>query len=51
MFMRMITPSRRKIARWANRLQFYTGRDKQLYEMVVFNVTKNEISGYLATPK
>ena len=32
-------------------LQFYTGRDKQLYEIVVFNVTKNEISGYLATPK
>ena len=32
-------------------LQFYTGREKQLYEIVVFNVTKNEISGYLATPK
>jgi chromosome segregation ATPase len=32
-------------------LQFYTGRDRQLYEVVVFNVTKNEISGYLATPK
>jgi multidrug efflux pump subunit AcrA (membrane-fusion protein) len=32
-------------------LQFYTGRDKQLYEIVVFNVTKDEISGYLATPK
>jgi chromosome segregation ATPase len=32
-------------------LQFYTGRDKHLYEIVVFNVTKDEISGYLATPK
>jgi hypothetical protein len=32
-------------------LQFYTGRDKQLYEVVVFNVKKEEISGYLATPK
>ncbi len=32
-------------------LQFYTGRDRQLYEVVVFNVTKQEISGYLATPK
>jgi chromosome segregation ATPase len=32
-------------------LQFYTGRDRQLYEVVVFNVTKDEISGYLATPK
>ncbi len=32
-------------------LQFYTGRDRQLYEVVVFTVTKGEISGYLATPK
>jgi len=32
-------------------LQFYTGRDRQLYEVVVFNVTKEEITGYLATPK
>jgi chromosome segregation ATPase len=32
-------------------LQFYTGREKQLYEVVVFNVTKEGISGYLATPK
>jgi hypothetical protein len=32
-------------------LQFYTGRDRQLYEVVVFNVSKDEISGYLATPK
>jgi len=32
-------------------LQFYTGRDKQLYEVVVFTVSKDEISGYLATPK
>jgi chromosome segregation ATPase len=32
-------------------LQFYTGRDRQLYEVVVFTVGKNQISGYLATPK
>jgi hypothetical protein len=32
-------------------LQFYTGRDKQLYEVVVFTVGKDSISGYLATPK
>jgi len=32
-------------------LQFYTGRDRQLYEVVVFSVDKNKVSGYLATPK
>jgi hypothetical protein len=32
-------------------LQFYTGRDRQLYEIVVFSETKNQISGYLSTPK
>lgn len=32
-------------------LQFYTGRDHQLYEVVVFNEGKDEISGYLSTPK
>jgi hypothetical protein len=32
-------------------LQFYTGRDHLLYEVVVFNMTKDEISGYLSTPK
>ena len=32
-------------------LQFYTGRDRQFYEVVVFDVTKDEISGYLSTPK
>jgi len=32
-------------------LQFYTGRDRQLYEVVIFTVTKDAISGYLATPK
>jgi chromosome segregation ATPase len=32
-------------------LQFYTGRDRQLYEVVVFSVDKDSISGYLATPK
>jgi len=32
-------------------LQFYTGRDKMLYELVVFSADKNSISGYLSTPK
>ena len=32
-------------------LQFYTGRDKMLYEVVVFTAVKNRITGYLATPK
>jgi hypothetical protein len=32
-------------------LQFYTGRDKLLYEVVVFTAAKNSITGYLATPK
>ena len=32
-------------------LQFYTGRDKMLYELVVFNVDKDKVSGYISTPK
>ena len=32
-------------------LQFYTGRDRMLYEVVVFTAGKNTITGYLATPK
>jgi hypothetical protein len=32
-------------------LQFYTGRDHMLYEVVVFGVDKNSITGYLSTPK
>jgi hypothetical protein len=32
-------------------LQFYTGRDRQLYELVVFSMDKNKVSGYIATPK
>jgi multidrug efflux pump subunit AcrA (membrane-fusion protein) len=32
-------------------LQFYTGRDRMLYELVVFTADKNSISGYLSTPK
>ena len=35
----------------AEPLQFYTGRDHQLYEVVVFTVNKNQITGYMATPK
>ncbi|HEV8523614.1 MAG TPA: hypothetical protein VGQ71_03880 [Terriglobales bacterium] len=32
-------------------LQFYTGRDRQMYELVVFNVDKDKVAGYLSTPK
>jgi hypothetical protein len=32
-------------------LQFYTGRDRLLYELVVFSANKDTITGYLATPK
>jgi hypothetical protein len=32
-------------------LQFYTGRDHNLFEVVVNTVEKNKVSGYLATPK
>ncbi len=32
-------------------LQFYSGREKSLYELVVFSVDKDVISGYLSTPK
>ncbi len=32
-------------------MQFYTGREKQLYEVVVLSVDKNKVTGYLSTPK
>jgi len=32
-------------------MQFYSGRDRQLYEVVVMSVDKNNVSGYLSTPK
>jgi DNA repair exonuclease SbcCD ATPase subunit len=32
-------------------LQFYTGREHMLYELVVFEVSKDKVSGYLSTPK
>ena len=32
-------------------MQFYTGRDHLLYELVVWTVTKKDVSGYLSTPK
>ncbi len=32
-------------------LQFYSGRDRYLYEVVVMSADKNKISGYLSTPK
>jgi hypothetical protein len=32
-------------------LQFYTGRDRLLYELVIFTVAKNKVSGYVSTPK
>ncbi len=35
----------------AEPLQFYTGKERALYELVVFSVEKDKISGYLSTPK
>ena len=35
----------------AEPLQFYSGRDHLLYEVVVFTANKDSISGYLSTPK
>ncbi len=32
-------------------MQFYTGRDKMLYEVVVMSVDKDKVSGYLSAPK
>jgi chromosome segregation ATPase len=32
-------------------VQFYTGKDPVLFELVVNNIDKNKISGYLSTPK
>jgi multidrug efflux pump subunit AcrA (membrane-fusion protein) len=32
-------------------MQFYTGRDHLLYEVVAFSADKNTITGYLSTPK
>jgi len=32
-------------------LQFYSGKDHNLFEVVVNSVDKNKVSGYLATPK
>jgi DNA repair ATPase RecN len=35
----------------AEPLQFYTGRDRMLYEVVVFAADKKSVTGYLSTPK
>lgn len=35
----------------AEPIQFYTGRDHLLYELVVWSVTKKQATGYLSTPK
>ena len=35
----------------AEPLQFYSGRDRQLYEVVIFTTEKNGVTGYLSTPK
>lgn len=32
-------------------VQFYSGRDPMLYEIVVNNMQKNQVSGYLSVPK
>lgn len=35
----------------AEPLQFYTGRDRLLYEVVIWTTEKNKVTGYLSTPK
>jgi len=35
----------------AEPIQFYTGRDHMLYELVVWTVDKNRVTGYVSTPK
>jgi multidrug efflux pump subunit AcrA (membrane-fusion protein) len=35
----------------AEPIQFYTGRDHMLYELVVWTVDKDKATGYLSTPK
>ncbi|HZD50639.1 MAG TPA: hypothetical protein VE178_17985 [Silvibacterium sp.] len=32
-------------------IQFYTGKDNLLYELVVNSIDKNQVKGYIATPK
>ncbi|MFZ0661349.1 MAG: hypothetical protein WAM66_01540 [Acidobacteriaceae bacterium] len=32
-------------------VQFYTGKDNYLYELVVNSIEKNQVKGYIATPK
>jgi hypothetical protein len=32
-------------------IQFYTGRDRNLYELVVFTSDKNSVTGYISAPK
>jgi hypothetical protein len=32
-------------------MQFYTGRDRNLYEVVVFTTDKSKVTGYLSSPK
>jgi hypothetical protein len=32
-------------------VQFYSGKDPALFEIVVNSIDKNKVSGYLSTPK
>jgi len=35
----------------AEPIQFYSGRDHMLFELVIWTVDKNKVTGYLSTPK
>jgi hypothetical protein len=35
----------------AEPIQFYSGRDHLLFELVIWTVEKNKATGYLSTPK
>jgi multidrug efflux pump subunit AcrA (membrane-fusion protein) len=32
-------------------MQFYSGRDRSLYEVLIYQVSKDKVTGYLSTPK
>ena len=35
----------------AEPIQFYSGRDRMLFELVIWTVEKDKATGYLSTPK
>src|SRR5713226_8106279 len=50
-FINDATTTEKKDRNQSEPVQFYTGRDHMLYELVAWSVDKNKITGYLSTPK